>query len=152
VCSAGGELVVAGYGDSGHAAHLPPPVFYTQPGGVWTLDAHGEATLHLGDFPVAERVTMLGRSGGVGSGPHPFGRSISFALDEQRIVIGTGEALGVKVYDRRGRLISIMRAETEDLDLAPDIMSRYADAEIDPGAARIIRDLTENDVQGPERL
>ncbi len=76
----------------------------------------------LGSVLSSERIGTAG-----GSRPHPFGRAVTFALTEDAIYLGTGEAYEIRRYALDGRLERIIRWPGGDLTITdPEIAAYHA--------------------------
>lgn len=97
----------------------------------------------LGSFLSSERIGHRN-----GSGPHPFGRASSLAVDETGLYIGTGESGEVLRYSLNGELQRIVRWPAGDLGIRPEDLEVYrqeqlADvaAEDRPAVERTLREM-----------
>ena len=116
-CSGVQGFVITGWGERPR----PPPVgFFASEAPAWLLNENGEVVAELGPFLSSERIGTPG-----GSGPHPFGRTTEVAADSERAVVGTPTELTVRLYDWEGRLTSIFRGPTLDLEIRPEHLARY---------------------------
>ena len=97
----------------------------------------------LGSFLSSERIGHPR-----GSGPHPFGRAASLAIDETGVFIGTGESGEIRRYSLAGELERIVRWPAADLEIRPEDLEAYrrerladvADADR-PAVERELRDM-----------
>lgn len=118
-CGPTGRIVTVGWGErKGRRTALR---LYQQEAPVELVDPETGEVIHVGQYISSERV---GTSGG-GSGPHPFGRGVVFALNQERLFIGNAERLQVQVRDHDGKLLSIWRGPDEDLEITSDDIARY---------------------------
>jgi len=143
-CARNGYYAAVGWEDlSG-----PPTVgFYRAMAPAWVLapDREGNASGHqriprAGLVVSAELGTVLSseRIGSEhGSRPHPFGRAVAFALTEDAIYRGTGEAYEIRRYALDGRLERILRWPGPDLTITDAEIAGYREAQlaaVDPRA------------------
>ena len=129
-CGPGGSFVVAGWGSLRGPPARPGASFdlYAQPAPLWLLDEEGQLSLELGEYVSSERLRMINPLRG--SGPHPFGRSVVYALGADHIFIGSAERLEVEVYDRSGRLLRIMRGPDDELGITDSFLAEYRSAQL----------------------
>jgi hypothetical protein len=148
-CSSSGDFLVAGWGDFSGLSDRRSR-FYAQSAPIWLLDVDGQPLLELGEYVISERALLFNeQTGGGGSGPHPFGRSASFAITDSAIYLGTAERLDVQVYDRSGRLVRSMRGPAVDLSIDQALVDRYA-ADAPDADARYFARIVEAGLELPD--
>ena len=115
--SDGGMVAGAGWVSS----QLPRPVqsgIHRDPASpVWILSPSGDVIDTLGAFPGLEVGVQVIEGGGMAVGNPPFGHTLSILPVGDRILIGTGDDLEVRTFDRSGRLLRVIRGPP--LDLVP---------------------------------
>ena len=120
-CGPDGKMVISGWGETRRRNPAADVVLFQQGAPVWLIDPSNGQAAKLGEYISSERVvTMHG-----GSGPHPFGRSVVFTLDRERVFIGTSERLQVEVRDHEGKLQRIFRGPDADLVISPETIAHY---------------------------
>lgn len=127
-CTWDGGFIAIGWGDLNLLLSQPMPagveaMMYSQNAPVWVLDSLNAISLELGDLLSSERIRVRN-----GSSPHPFGRATKFAVSNDRIYIGTGEGISVRVIED-GALVRIQRTVTENLVLDDAMKSAYLNAD-----------------------
>lgn len=120
-CSPDGALLLSGWGREVAERRTG---FHRTRAPLWLLPP-GDTARRLGVWPGAER---LGYERG--SRPHPFGKHLVFALDTDRIYLGTGDRYEIRVLDRRGRLLRILRRPGVDLRLSDARIERYRERRV----------------------
>lgn len=102
-CAPSGHWLATGWGDTraqfreGYYVATAPVVF-----------GHGdEVLIDFGQRLSSERIGTLrpDRSPG-GSGPHPFGKTMSLAIGHDQVFLGDGKTYHIEVYDFQGSLLS----------------------------------------------
>jgi hypothetical protein len=146
-CSPSGGFLVAGWGDLSQAPR-DRTQFYSQSAPIWFLDEDGQEVVNLGEYVISDRIAIV-RNGGGGSGPHPFGRSASFALSDSMLFIGAAERLDVQVYDRTGRMVRSVRGPAVDLSIDETLLDRHAASELTGSAGDMIELVREQDLEMP---
>jgi hypothetical protein len=139
-CSANGDMLMTSWGDETKepsARDLKPgsAQAYKTWSKIWLLDSAAKVVLELPDTIIAERIVHMSATGGGGSGPHPLGRAIAFALDNEQLYVSFGDRAEVSVFSRDGRLLRLMRAPVEDLTLTPAMLERYLKGQLSPADA-----------------
>jgi hypothetical protein len=115
--------------------------FYRAESDVWILaPTHASHSTAAESVPgaslafTAELGTMLSseRIGHVnGSRPHPFGRALRFAVSEDAVYLGTGEAFELRRYSWVGHLDRLIRWPGTDLTIRDADLAAYRAAQLD---------------------
>lgn len=144
-CSADGAFLFSGWGREVAERRTG---FYRTRSPLWLLPS-GDTARRLGTWPGAER---LGSERG--SRPHPFGKRLVFELAPDRIYLGTGDRYEIRVLDRRGELLRILRRPDVDLSLSDGRIERYRERRLTEAPASRRPDLRERlrDENFPETL
>lgn len=95
--------------------------------GIATID-HAQLTIvtDIGTFLSSERIGTPN-----GSGPHPFGRSLQFAVFHGGIIVGTGESAELQQYSYQGVLERIIRWPPTDLTIGDEDIAAYRAAQLE---------------------
>jgi len=117
-CSSSGNFVMSGWGDM-----MAQPGFYQATSPVYVLDGSGGVLSELGEFISSERIASER-----GSRPHPFGRAVSFAMNDDEVYVGTGEAMQLLVYGLDGELRRIVRGPSPDLAIRSEHVAAYRES------------------------
>lgn len=143
-CAPNGYYVAVGWEPrvaSGRPATEGPPIgFYRAEAPVWILApshavADGIARIEhaglvvsgeLGTFLSSERIGTER-----GSRPHPFGRSLRLAMNEDAIYLGTGEQFQIRRYSLQGELGRLIRWDGEDLTINDDDIQAYRESQLE---------------------
>ena len=116
-CNEDGYVLATGWGDLSSQFQEG---FYVATAPVALL-RDGELVHDFGERLSSERVGMVGADGNPsGSGPHPFGRSLSMAVGPEHVYLGDGADYRVEVYDLEGDRLPDITCEGPDLSLSPD--------------------------------
>ncbi len=129
-CGPDGSFVVTGWGVRPPPPPAPAFEFFAQPAPVWRIFPDVTGSTELGEYISSERVLTLNENGAGGSGPHPFGRSVVFAQDEDNIYIGTSERLQIEVRSNDGALLRLVRGPDDDLVIDEEIIAQYRAAPV----------------------
>jgi hypothetical protein len=113
----GGSGRMAGDGDVGSG-------FVRRKGEVILLDAAGETTAALGEFPGPETSIQVDGSM-VSVLIPPFARRSFYALQRENVVVSTQERDEYHVYDRRGTLLRIVRFGERSTPYSPAHLSAH---------------------------
>lgn len=150
-CGPGGQFVIAGWGERRPPDDTSAPiVLYQQEAPLWLVDPATESVEELGKYISSERVFSVNPvTGGRGSGPHPFGRSVVFTLDRKRVFVGASERLQVEVRSHGGRLLRILRGPEVDLTISSEIIGHYRSVEVSRSDSILRNRLEENDMPIP---
>ena len=151
-CGPDGSLVLSGWGVQ---PEMRPDVtfqFFGQEAPVWWLPLADGDPIALGNYISSERVLHYDpTTGRGGSGPHPFGRAVSFAIG-RAIYIGNADRLQVEERDRAGRLVRLMRGPDDDLLVDDEFLAEYRSLHLSGlDSVRRAR-LDDNEMPMPTRL
>lgn len=138
-CNAGGDFAVSGWGMD---LSGPRSGFFRVRSPLWLLPSDDTAR-RLGTWPGAERL-----GGEHGSRPHPFGKRLVFALDGDRLHLGTADRYEIRTLDPDGGLVRILRRPGVDLSLSEERIERYRErrlAEVEPGRRPELRERLRED-------
>lgn len=152
-CGPGGRLLIAGWGE----LPITPPAtgiaLYRQDAPVWLVDPQGHLLVEVGEYISSERVyTINPLTGGRGDWPHPFGREVVFALDQERLYVGASERLQVEVRNHEGDLLRILRGPDVDLSIGPERISAYRSLEFARPDSILRGFLEDHDMPMPEGM
>jgi hypothetical protein len=151
-CGPDGKFVVVGWGqgmpDSSARFGL-----YQARAPIWLIDPIADVVTELGEYVSSERVFHRNTdTGGGGSEPHPFGRSVSFALARDRVFIGTSERLQVEVRGHDGTLLRVLRGPNDDLGITPAMIAEYRALELSRPDSLLRNRLEGNEMLMPSTL
>ncbi len=151
-CLPDGSLLAAGWGQR---PEMPPGeefLFYAQRAELWRTFPESDSVVPLGTYISSERLMHIDRNtGGGGSGPHPFSRSVVFAGTQDRILIGGAERLQVEVRSLDGNLLKILRGPDSDLLIDDVLVSSYQSADLTDGQTALRTRLADAGNPMPER-
>jgi hypothetical protein len=149
-CGPDGSFIVVGWGEYRLPAEGTTFELYQETAPLWLIDRDAAPLLKIGDYVSSERVFMVNpATGGRGSGPHPFGRSVVFAMSRDLVFVGTSERLQIEMRSRRGELIRIFRGPEEDLEVTPEVVAHFRSLDL-PRPDSILRArLDEHDMAMP---
>ena len=151
-CLPDGSFLAVGWGD---APPVPPGeeyLYFSQEAELWRLFPPADSSITIGEYISSERLAHVNRqSGGGGSGPHPFSRSVVFDGDEDHIFIGGAERLQVEVRSLNGQLLKLYRGPDADLLVSDSLIAEYEHAELTPRDSAMRRQLAAADYPMPER-
>ncbi len=150
-CLPDGSLLAVGWGEAPPRPEGAETWFFTQRANAWRILPDGVIDT-IGTYISSERLGMYDPdTGGGGSGPHPFSRSVEFDGDEDHIYIGAGERLQVEVRTLDGELLRIIRGPDTDLDVDAEFMATYRRASL-TGMDSVLRaEIVAADDAMPER-
>jgi hypothetical protein len=139
-CSRAGTFVMTGWG----IREGPPPIGYHRTSApISLLDGEGEQIATIGEYPSSERIGHEH-----GSRPHPFGKSTTLSIGDDRFFVGTADRYEIEVFDLTGTLSELWRAPASDRTIAPEELERYREAQLEgvseanrPAAERSLRDM-----------
>lgn len=151
-CLPDGSVLAVGWGEFS----LPPEGqeyhFFAQEAEAWRLLLPGDSVVTLGTYISSERLAHFNpATGGGGSGPHPFSRSVVFAGDSEHLYVGSAERLQVEVRSLDGDLQRILRGPDEDLIVDEELVQEYLRADLAPPDSMQRARLREADLPMPER-
>jgi hypothetical protein len=136
-CSPSGRIVMTSWGDPARQparAEMKPgtAVSYATWSRIWIMDTSGAVLTEFPDTIIAERIQHLSSGGGGGSGPHMFGRNVSFVMDSSHLIMSYGDRLELSHYSFDGKLRAIWRALADDLELTEAMVKQYESAKLAP--------------------
>lgn len=151
-CLPDGSVVAVGWGEFS----LPPEGqdyhFFAQEAEAWRLLLPGDSVVTLGTYISSERLSHINRAtGGGGSGPHPFSRSVVFGGTDEHLYVGSAERLQVEVRTLDGGLQRIFRGPDEDLIVDEAFLQEYLGADLAPPDSAQRARLRAADMPMPER-
>jgi len=150
-CLPDGSLLAVGWGEAPPRPDGAERWLFTQRADLWRI-VPGESMDTIGTYISSERLGIYDpRSGGGGSGPHPFSRSVAFAGDSDHLYIGGAERLQVEVRSLDGELLRIVRGPDSELEMTDEFMARYRSAELDERGESLRDDVTRTDEAMPDR-
>jgi hypothetical protein len=150
-CLPDGTFLAVGWGEAPPRPDGAEYWMFTQRADVWRLSTEGVVDT-IGEFISSERVGMFDRDRGpLGSGPHPFSRSVKFAGDEEHIYVGGAERLQIEVRSLDGELLRIFRGPDSELAVTDDFLAEYERAELEGSDAELRDMLADADPAMPNR-
>ena len=151
-CLPDGSLVAVGWGEAPQMPAGEEYLFFAQTAEMWRLFPESDSVIPLGSYISSERLMHINRStGGGGSGPHPFSRSVVFTGTEDRIFIGGAERLQIEVRSLEGELLRILRGPDSDLIIDDALIASYDRADLTDGQAALRTRLANAGNPMPER-
>ena len=79
----------------------------------------------IGIFPGVEYSVTLSRDGQPRTGVAPLGRSIGFTVTRGRVFVGTQEDFTIREYSPDGKLVTLIRAPSQDLRISANDLAEY---------------------------
>lgn len=151
-CLPDGSFLAVGWGDHPSIPAGEDFLFFKQEADLWRLFPPGDSSLTIGRYISSERLAHINRStGGGGSGPHPFSRSVVFTGTPDRLLIGGAERLQIEVRSLSGDLLKIFRGPDAELVIDEAFVSGYEGIELTPGDSVMRRRLAAAEFPMPER-
>lgn len=89
--------------------------FFRFPTPLTRFSSEGVLVDTLGVFPGREMTTWEFANGFANTSAFPFSRNMAYAVDKDRVFVGTQEAFEIRVYDLLGRLTGLIRAPEGNL-------------------------------------
>lgn len=130
-CNEKGYVLATGWGDTGAQFEEG---YYVATAPVALL-RDGELVHDFGERLSSERVGAVREDGSpAGSGPHPFGRSMSLALGPSRAYLGDAADYRVEAYDLTGRRLPDIAWSGPDLSLTDEDSAALLDRLVEAAA------------------
>ena len=144
--------LAVGWGEQPQIPDGEDYLFFAQTADLWRFFSDSDSIITIGTYISSERLAHINRTtGGGGSFPHPFGRSVVFGGNGTRILIGGAERLQIEVRSLEGELIRILRGPDSELLIDDRLLSAYRDATLIRVDSLTREDLADAGYPMPER-
>lgn len=92
---------------------------------VLVLGPDGEISDTIGRFPGTEQIALGSPQEGLLMRPLPFGKSTVVAVQDGRVIVGTGDRYELAAYEPSGRLRALVRAERDPVPVTEEDIEGY---------------------------